>query len=106
MTKENLTQHIENMTSEQIQFLGDLLNFANYPDFQLLIKISGITEEQKRKIDSAIPSDYAKAIKDIYPDFNNGRNVYDYNINHYGSMLNLNNVVIENIKKVLTLETL
>lgn len=106
MTREHLSQHIENMTDEQIQFLGDLLNFANYPDYQLNIKLAGITEEEKRKIDSAIPCDYAKQIREIYPDFDKGRNVYDYNLNHYGSMLNLNNRIIENIKKVLNLNTL
>jgi hypothetical protein len=106
MNKEQLIQHIEMMSDKQIQFLGDLLNFANYPDFQLLIKISGVTEVQKRKIDSAYPCDYGKAIREIYPDFDKGRNVYDYNENHFGSMLNLNNRVVENIKEVLTLETL
>jgi len=106
MTKEHLFQHIEEMTEEQIQFLNDLLNFANYPDYQLTIKLSGLTEEETRKIDSATPHEYNKAIAEIYPDFINGRNVYDYNINHYGSMLNLNNLIIANIKKVLNLETL
>ena len=106
MTKEHLFQHIEEMTSEQVQFLGDLLNFANYPDYQMNIKLSGLTEEETRKIDSAIPCDYAKSIREIYPDFDKGRNVYYYNINHYGSMLNLNNLIIANIKKVLNLETL
>jgi hypothetical protein len=106
MNKEQLIQHIEMMTDEQVQFLGDLLNFANYPDFQLLIKISGLSEEQKRKIDSAIPCEYAKTIREIYPDFDKGRNVYDYNENHFGSMLNLNNRVVENIKTKLNLNTL
>jgi len=106
MTKEHLFQHIEEMTPEQIQFLGDLLNFANYPDYQMTLKLSGFTEDEKRKIDSARPIDYNKAIREIYPDFINGRNVYNYNENYFGEMLNLNNLIIANIKKVLNLETL
>lgn len=106
MKKEQLIQHIQEMTEEQIQFLGDLLNFANYPDYRLHIKVSGLTEEQTRKIDSAIPCEYAKAIREIYPDFDKGRNVYDYNENHFGNMLNLNNRVVENIKTKLNLNTL
>jgi hypothetical protein len=106
MTKEHLFQHIEEMTPEQVQFLGDLLNFANYPDYQLTIKLSGLTEEENRKIDSATPNEYNKAIREIYPDFINGRNVFNYNKNNYGEMLNLNNLIIANIKKVLNLETL
>ena len=106
MRKEHLLNHINAMSEEQIQFLGDLLNFANYPDFNLNIKLSGLTENEKNKIDSAIPCEYAKQIREIYPDFDKGRNVYDYNLNNYGSMLNLNNRIIENIKKVLKLNTL
>lgn len=106
MTKEHLFQHIEEMTPEQIQFLGDLLNFANYPDYQMTIKLSGLTEEENRKIDSATPHEYNKTIREIYPDFINGRNVFNYNKNNFGEMLNLNNLIIANIKKVLNLETL
>jgi hypothetical protein len=106
MTKENLLQHIEAMQPEQIEFLGNLLNFAQYPDYQLNIKLSGLTEEENRKIDSATPHEYNKAITEIYPDFINGRNVFDYNKNNFGEMLNLNNLIIQNIKTVLKLKTL
>jgi hypothetical protein len=106
MTKENLLQHIEAMQPEQIEFLGNLLNFAQYPDYQLNIKLSGLTEEENRKIDSATPHEYNKAITEIYPDFINGRNVFNYNKNNFGEMLNLNNLIIQNIKTVLKLKTL
>jgi hypothetical protein len=106
MTKENLLQHIEAMQPEQIEFLGNLLNFAQYPDYYLNIKLSGLTEEENRKIDSATPHEYNKAITEIYPDFINGRNVFNYNKNNFGEMLNLNNLIIQNIKTVLKLKTL
>ena len=106
MTKENLLKHIESMQPEQIEFLGNLLNFAQYPDYRLNIKLSGLTEEENRKIDSATPHEYNKAITEIYPDFINGRNVFNYNKNNFGEMLNLNNLIIQNIKTVLKLKTL
>jgi hypothetical protein len=106
MTKENLLRHIEAMQPDQIEFLGNLLNFAQYPDYQLNIKLSGLTEEENRKIDSATPNEYNKAIAEIYPDFINGRNVFNYNKNKFGEMLNLNNLIIQNIKTVLKLKTL
>jgi hypothetical protein len=106
MTKLHLQQHIEQMSEEQMQFLSDLLNFASYPDYQMTIKISGLTEQENRKIDSATPNEYNKAISEIYPDFNNGRNVFNYNNNNFGEMLNLNNLIIQNIKTKLNLRTL
>ena len=106
MTKENLIQHIEHMQPEQIEFLGDLLNFANSYDFKLKFKLCGISEEENRKIDTATPNDYNKTIREIYPDFINGHNVYNYNVNHYGEMLNINNLFVNNLKTVLKLKTI
>lgn len=106
MKKEHLIQHIQEMSEEQINYLSDLLNFANSYDYQLKFKLCGISEEEKRKIDTATPEPYAKAIREIYPDFNNGNNVYNYNSNNYGEMLNINNLFVSNLKKVLKLKTL
>jgi hypothetical protein len=106
MTKENLLRHIEAMQPEQIEFLGNLLNFANSYDYRIKFKLCGITEEQDRKIDTATPSEYNKAIREIYPDFINGHNVYNYNVNKYGEMMNINNLFVNNLKEVLKLKTL
>jgi hypothetical protein len=106
MTKENLLLHIEAMQPEQIEFLGDLLNFANSYDYRIKFKLCGITEEQNRKIDTATQYDYNKAIREIYPDFINGHNVYNYNVYKYGEMMNINNLFVNNLKEVLKLKTL
>jgi len=54
-----------------------------------LLKLSGYTEDQTRKIDSAIPLDYANRIKEMYPAFNGLNHCYDYNENSFGEMLNV-----------------
>jgi len=106
MTREHLNQHIEEMSEEQVQFLYDLLKFAQYPDHDTKLKLCGISEEENRKIDSATPMEYNKTIFEIYPDFRNGHNVYNYSANHFGEMQNLNNRFVSNLRKVLTLNTL
>jgi len=106
MTKAHLIQHIEVMTTEQIEILGDLLNFAQYPDHATKLKLCGVTEEEDRKIDTATPNEYNKAIFEIYPDFYNGHNIYNYSVNNYGEMQNLNNRFVSNLRKVLKLKTL
>lgn len=106
MKKERLLKHIESMTDEQIELIGNLLNYASYPDYSTKLKLCGISDEQRNKIDSAIPCDYAKSIREIYPDFNNGNNVYDYNSQSFGSMLNLNNKFVSNLVEKLKLSTL
>ena len=101
MTKEHLLQHIELMTPEQINFIGNIIKFANTPDYKMHINLAGITEAEYRKIDSAYPSEYAKQIREIYPDFVRGQYVYDYNRETFGEMVNLNNLVVQNLKTVL-----
>ena len=101
MTKDHLLQHIELMTPEQINFIGNIIKFANTPDYNTYINLAGITEAESRKIDSAYPAEYAKQIREIYPDFVRGQYVYDYNRETFGEMVNLNNLVVQNLKTVL-----
>ena len=63
-----------------------------------LIKLSGINPGN---VDSAIPVDYQRSIEEIYPDFNTGLNVFDYNDSTFGKMLNLNNLITKTIFKKL-----
>ena len=48
-------------------------------------------------IDTAIPLDYSNRIKDIYPNFLKGNNVYDYRNDSYGNMLNINDEIVSRI---------
>lgn len=107
MTKENLIQHIEAMKPEQIELLGALLNFANgWFDRKVLYQLCGITEDQASKIDSAFPCDYAKSIREIYPEFDEGIHCFDYNEKSFGYMRNLNNSFVKNLQEKLKIKTL
>lgn len=50
-------------------------------------------------IDSAYPYDYGKQIREIYPNFDNGYNVFDYNRTMFGEMRNLKNDIANVILK-------
>ena len=89
--KELLISIIENMNEEETNFLYTMFT-KDYLTTRELIALFA-PEIDTNKIDTAYPCDYAKRIREIYPDFDNGFLVYDYNENFFGSMLNINNII-------------
>jgi len=45
------------------------------------------------KVDTAFPVDYLRNIEKIYPDAINGNYIFDYNKNHFGELININNII-------------
>ncbi len=97
MKNEEIIQYLE-YSPELKSLIVDIINLKNGgQQFSNVLKFCGITEEEGRKIDSAYPCDYAKSIREIYPDFNNGYHCYDYNTHTFGSMRNLKNDIANRI---------
>ena len=99
MTNAEIIQYLE--YSEELKTLViDIINLKNGgQQFENVLTFAGYTEEQRRKIDSAYPSPYADQIREIYPDFRNGLNCFDYNGNTFGEMRNVNNLIAKRILK-------
>jgi hypothetical protein len=75
---------------EKLETLAKMLvEGYNYGELRKLIF------EKPDKIDSAYPCDYAKAIREIYPNFNQGNYCYSYETNNFGEMVNMNDKFFE-----------
>jgi hypothetical protein len=99
MTNEEIIEYLE-YSPELRELVTDIINLKNGgQQFSHILDFCGISEEQARKIDSAYPCDYAKAIREIYPDFNNGYHCFDYNAATFGAMRNLKNDIANRILK-------
>jgi hypothetical protein len=48
-----------------------------------------LSEEEKNKVDSALPHDYVKHIKEVFHGFNTFNYIMDYNKNSLGEVLNI-----------------
>jgi len=90
--REFLISIIENMDEEEIDFLDNLFNLENIISTRELLNIFA-PELDQNKIDTAYPVEYAKRIREIYPDFDNGYIIYDYNKNMFGEMKNIYNLI-------------
>ena len=66
---------------------GDLMNIV-------------YNEEQRRKVDSAFPSDYAKRMRELNPNFRGHFMVYDYNEASFGRFENVAELVLNKIKEL------
>ena len=98
--KEFIISIIENMNEEEINFMEDLFSEEVYYNTRQILKL--FAPEVDQKVDTAYPCDYAERIADVYPDFRNGMNVYNYNSNTFGEMLNVNNLIAKKIKVFFT----
>ncbi len=99
--KEFIISIIKNMNEEEINFMDDLFSEEVYYDTRQILKLFAPEVDQK-KVDTAYPCDYAVRIADVYPDFRNGLNVYNYNSNTFGEMLNVNNLIAKKIRLFFT----
>jgi hypothetical protein len=102
-TKTELLNSYLNQYPELTElFLSIIQVKTGHYTFDSLCEIAGFNKDQRNKIDSAYPVDYARSIEQIYPDFNNGLNCFNYNDNKtFGDMFNMNNAIVKNIFKKL-----
>ena len=99
--KEFIISIIENMNEEEINFMDNLFSEEVYYDTRKILELFA-PEIDRKKVDTAYPCDYAGRLADVYPDFRNGLNVYNYNSNTFGEMLNVNNLIAKKIRMFFT----
>lgn len=103
-TREKLRQYLsdENLISDtQVELIYSLLSMNGMPSKTDILKIAGY--DVSKTYDTAYPSPYAERIREIYPDFNNGCHIYDYSENHFGQMVNINNLFAKHVLKTLSI---
>ena len=91
--RKEITELINSIDEKSIDFLHGIFNLANKGcDKRELLKFFA-PDTNGNKIDTAFSVDYLRRIEDIYPDANNGNYIFDYNKNHFGELININNIV-------------
>ncbi len=94
--RKMIMAYVARMEDEQVEFLHGLFQVGRLFSKDDLLKLFA-PEVDVNKIDSSFPVDYLRRIEDIYPDAKNGNYVYDYNENHLGRLVNINNIIAEKI---------
>lgn len=91
---------IDLINEDQINFVLKLFNGLNNLNKDELLKMSGYTKDQCNKVDSAYPQAYADSIRHIYPNFTNGCYCFDYNNSTFGELVNINDLLIKNMREI------
>lgn len=89
-TKKRINLFLDCYNEEALNFLELLLETYSAGsigkgDIMKLV----FSEEERRKIDSALPAEDVKIIKENFSSFNTFNYVYDYNNNSFGEMINI-----------------
>lgn len=58
------------------------------------------TEDERRKVDSAYPQEYADRLRELNPNFRGEFMVYDYNDSNFGKLENVAELLVNKIKKL------
>jgi len=103
-TREKLRQYLadEDLISDtKVELIYSLLSMSGMPSKTDILKLAGY--DVSKTYDTAYPSPYAERIRELYPDFNNGCHIYDYSENHFGQMVNINNLFAKHVLKTLSI---
>lgn len=93
--RKELINLINAIDDNSIDFLHGFLSMANRGcDKRELLKFFS-PDTDNNKVDTAFPTDYMRKIEEIYPDVKNGNYIFDYNRNHFGELININNIIAE-----------
>jgi hypothetical protein len=89
--QENINSYLSLYSEEQLQFIFNLISlYANGMVGKGEIMNLVYAEEERRKIDSALPQDYVNRIQEILPSFDTFFHVFNYNEPHtFGAMDNI-----------------
>ena len=91
--RKDLTELINAIDDNSIDFLHGIFSMANKGcNKRELLKFFA-PDTDGNKVDTAFPVDYLRRIEEIYPDANNGDYIFDYNKNHFGELINMNNII-------------
>ena len=103
-TREKLRQYLADedlISDEKVELIYSLLSMSGMPSKTDILKLAGY--DVSKTYDTAYPSPYAERIRELYPDFNNGCHIYDYSENHFGQMVNINNLFAKHVLKTLSI---
>lgn len=91
--RKELAELINMIDGKSIDFLYGIFNLADKGCNKRALLSFFAPDMDTNKIDTASPVDYLRNIEKIYPDAINGNYIFDYNKNHFGELININNII-------------
>tara|TARA_R110000772_G_scaffold145445_2_gene255339 strand:- start:2295 stop:2627 length:333 start_codon:yes stop_codon:yes gene_type:complete len=88
--KKTIVNYIDYMSDDLIDFIHQLTSMGTLLNKDDLRKLGKVSDEDWLVMDTAIPLDYARSIRELHPNFDEGNMVYDYSKKSFGEMKNLN----------------
>ena len=99
--RDEISKYMGYISDSQIDLLYEIATLNRYSNKNELMKLANISEDDRRKIDTAYPHDYYDRIREIYPNIDKGNLCYDYREgnNSHGQMVNVNDLIVSRILK-------
>mgnify|MGYP003638364546 FL=1 len=99
--RDEIQKYLGYVSDEKIDLLYEIATMSRYCNKEDLLKLANVSDEDRRKIDTAFPHEYYERIREIYPNIDKGNLCYDYREgnNSHGQMVNVNDLIVSRILK-------
>ena len=96
--RDEIQKYLGYVSDERIDLLYAIATMSRYCNKEDLLKLANVSDEDRRKIDTAYPHDYYERIREIFPNISQANLVYDYR-EGYGQLVNVNDLIVSRILK-------
>ena len=96
--RDEIQKYLGYVSDERIDLLYDIATLGRYPNKEDLLKLANVSDEDRRKIDTAFPHDYYERIREIFPNISEGNLCFDYR-EGFGKLVNINDLIVSRILK-------
>ena len=96
--REQIIEYLEYYSDEFIDLIFDLMNSSDWVNKNDLIKLSGA---KLKTYDTATPYQYMDKIREIYPNLDKGNYIFDYTVNKFGELVNINDLLSARIIEII-----
>ena len=96
--RDEIQKYLGYISDERIDLLYDIATLGRYPNKEDLLKLANVSDEDRRKIDTAFPHEYYNRIHEIFPNISEGNLCFDYR-EGFGKLVNINDLIVSRILK-------
>ena len=96
--RDEIQKYLGYVSDERIDLLYAIATMSRYCNKEDLLKLANVSDEDRRKIDTAYPHDYYERIREIFPNIAVGKLCFDYR-EGYGKLVNINDLIVSRILK-------
>lgn len=98
--RDEIQKYLGYVSDERIDLLYAIATMSRYCNKEDLLILANVSDEDRRKIDTAFPHEYYNRIHEIFPNISEGNLCFDFREGTgFGKLVNINDLIVSRILK-------